>query len=67
MLPAPVRTTPEIAHYEILSSKSAKAAQRLFAGFTGVVVVDGYQVYEKLVKMASRLARAGPRMRLANC
>lgn len=61
------RTTPEIAQYEILSSKSAKAAQRLFAGFTGVVVVDGYQVYEKLVKMASRLARAGPRMRLANC
>ncbi len=54
------RCTPEIAHYTILGSKSAKAASPLFSGFEGIVVVDGYAVYETL-------ARAGPKLRLANC
>lgn len=54
------RSMPEIAHYSILSSKSAKAARRLFSGYEGIVVVDGYTVYEVL-------ARGSPKMRLANC
>jgi transposase len=54
------RCTSTIAHYTILGSKSAKAASPLFSGFEGIVVVDGYAVYETL-------ARAGPKLRLANC
>ncbi len=54
------RSTPEIVHYSILGSKSAKAARRLFSGYEGIVVVDGYAVYEVL-------ARGSPRMSLANC
>lgn len=60
------RSTPEIAHYEILSSKSEKAARHLFTGFEGIVVVDGYQVYEKLAGKENE-TRAGPRFRLVNC
>ncbi len=60
------RSTPEIAHYTILSSKSTKAARGLFSGFGGIVVVDGYAVYEKLTREQSE-ARAGPQMQLANC
>jgi hypothetical protein len=54
------RCTPEIAYYTILGSKSAKAGRQLFSGYNGIVVVDGYAVYEKL-------ARDGPGFRLANC
>lgn len=54
------RSTPEIAHYTILGSKSAKVARRLFKGFEGIAVVDGFAVYEVL-------ARDGPGFRLANC
>lgn len=54
------RTTPEIAHYAILPSKSRKAADTLFKGYRGTIVVDGYQVYESL-------ARDGPDLVLANC
>ena len=54
------RCTPEIAHYSILSSKSARAARRLFSGYSGVLVVDGYQVYEKLSRESSKV-------HLANC
>ncbi len=63
------RSTPQLVHYQIVGSRSAKAAKRLFSGFDGVVVVDGYAVYEKLIKDARRHrpARDGPRMRLANC
>ena len=62
------RSTPQLVHYKILSSKSAKAAKRLFSGFDGIVVVDGYAVYEKLIKDEARSrSRDGPRMRLANC
>lgn len=62
------RSTPELVHYNILSSRSSKAAKRLFAGFDGVVVVDGYAVYEKLIKDERRSrSRDGPQMRLANC
>lgn len=54
------RTTPRIAHYDILPSKSKAAAEHLFKGYEGVIVVDGYQVYENL-------AREGPNLNLANC
>ena len=54
------RCTPEIAHYTILSSKSARAARRLFSDYSGVLVVDGYQVYEKLSRESSKV-------HLANC
>lgn len=54
------RTTPKIAHYSILPSKSRKAAEHLFEGYVGTIVVDGYQVYESL-------ARDGPELKLANC
>jgi hypothetical protein len=54
------RTTPEIAHYAILASKSRKAADTLFKDYRGTIVVDGYQVYESL-------ARDGPDLELANC
>lgn len=54
------RTTPNIAHYAILSSKSTSAARQLFADYEGIIVVDGYAVYECL-------ARDGPNLKLANC
>lgn len=54
------RTTPEIAHYAILSSKSRSAADQIFPAYEGVIVADGYQVYESL-------ARDGPNLDLANC
>jgi transposase len=54
------RTTPDIAHYAILSSKSRKAADELFSGYRGLIVADGYQVYECL-------ARDGPELFLVNC
>lgn len=54
------RCTPDIAHYTILGSKSAKAARRLFSGYSGTVVADGYAVYEVL-------ASERPGFRLANC
>ncbi|NJN00816.1 MAG: IS66 family transposase [Aquincola sp.] len=54
------RTTPRIAHYAILPSKSHKAAEQLFRGYQGIIVVDGYAVYECL-------ARDDPGLQLANC
>lgn len=54
------RTTPQIAHYAILPSKSHQAAEHLFEGYRGIIVVDGYAVYECL-------ARDGPGLVLANC
>jgi transposase len=54
------RCTPDIAHYSLLNSKSAEAGRSLFSDYSGVIVVDGYAVYEKLAKEKSDL-------RLANC
>ena len=54
------RCTPDIAHYSLLSTKSAEAGRSLFEGYSGVVVVDGYAVYEKLAKENDGLC-------LANC
>lgn len=54
------RCSHRLAHYAILGSKSHKTAKKLFRGYEGVLVADGYQVYEALV-------RDGPRMQLANC
>lgn len=67
------RSTPEIAHYAILSTKSEKAARRLFSGYAGIVVADGYVVYETLAHNAGGASgadpesRAGPKFRLVNC
>ena len=47
----------EIATYRITSSRSAKIAREIFAGFQGVAMVDGYGVYQSLKKAT----RAGPR------
>ena len=54
------RCTPRIAHYSILAGRSKKVSQRLFRGYEGIVVVDGYGVYESL-------ARDGPGMKLSHC
>lgn len=54
------RTTPDIAHYSILGSRSQSAADRLLKGYEGTLVADGYTVYESL-------ARDGPDLYLANC
>jgi transposase len=54
------RCIPDIAHYSLLNSKSAAAGRSLFSDYSGIVVVDGYAVYEKLAKEKSDL-------RLANC
>ena len=54
------RTTPDIAHYAILGSRSQSAADCLLKGYEGTIVVDGYAVYECL-------ARDGPDLHLANC
>lgn len=54
------RNTSEIVHFTILSTKSSKAARRLFSGFHGTIVADGFQVYDKLAKENSRLE-------IANC
>jgi transposase len=54
------RTTPDIAHYSILAAKSRSAADTIFANYSGVIVADGYQVYESL-------ARDGTDLDLVNC
>ncbi len=54
------RCAPRVAHYAILGSRSEKAARKLFRNYQGVVVADGYAVYEALV-------RGSPGMQLANC
>ena len=55
------RCSPKIAHYTILSSKSTRVARQLFSGYSGVLVVDGYQVYKKLSRESCDA------IRLANC
>lgn len=54
------RTTPDIAHFAILDSRSTSAAWQLFRGYKGTIVVDGYQVYESLAAESKDL-------QIANC
>ncbi len=57
-------TTPGLAVYHLMSSKSTAAAQDILAGFRGTLVVDGYQVYpivaqlEKTIRIAHCWAHA---------
>src|SRR5712692_10328998 len=46
--------------YRILETRSQQAARALLAGYTGIVIADGYGAYDAL-------ARAGPRFTLAHC
>ena len=46
--------------YRLCSSRSAKAASALLGGYRGIVIADGYGVYESL-------ARDGPSFTLAHC
>lgn len=54
------RTTPDIAHFAILDSRSTSAAWQLFRNYHGTIVVDGYQVYESLAAESKSLD-------IANC
>ena len=52
--------SPTIAFYRILPGKSADEGRQLLAGYQGVIVADGFAVYEVL-------AREGPTFTLAHC
>jgi transposase len=52
--------TDDSVVYRILPSRSAKAAAQLLAGYSGVIVADGYGAYDALT-------RAGPGITLAHC
>ena len=51
---------PAVAFYRILPGKSAEEGRQVLADYTGIVVVDGFAVYEVL-------ARDGPGCTLAHC
>jgi transposase len=50
----------EAVFYQLLGTRSAKAARSVLSGYRGVVLCDGYGAYEAL-------ARAGPEITLAHC
>ena len=52
--------SPTIAFYRILPGKSAAEGRHLLAGYRGIVVADGFAVYQVL-------ARDGPAFTLAHC
>jgi transposase len=51
---------PTVSFYRILPGKSATEGREVLAGYTGIVVADGFAVYEVL-------ARDGPGFALAHC
>ncbi len=51
---------PTVSFYRILPGKSAAEGREVLAGYTGIVVADGFAVYEVL-------ARDGPGFALAHC
>lgn len=51
---------PGVSFYRILPGKSAEEGREVLADYTGIVVVDGFAVYEVL-------ARDGPGFMLAHC
>ena len=53
-------TREDAVVYRILEHRSQQAAREVLAGFTGVVMADGYGAYEALT-------RAGPGFTLAHC
>jgi transposase len=50
----------EAVFYQLLGTRSAKAARSVLSGYRGIVLCDGYGAYEAL-------ARAGPDITLAHC
>lgn len=52
--------SPTVSFYRILPGKSADEGRQVLAGYRGIVVVDGFAVYEVL-------ARDGPGFTLAHC
>lgn len=54
-----------LAHYALLDSKSTEAGKSLLASYSGIVVADGYQVYETLSKPDPDGERSG--YTLVNC
>jgi transposase len=52
--------SPTVSFYRILPGKSAEEGRQLLAGYHGIVVADGFAVYEVL-------ARDGPAFTLAHC
>lgn len=50
----------EAVFYQLLGTRSAKAARSVLSGYRGIVLCDGYGAYEAL-------ARAGPEITLAHC
>lgn len=50
----------EAVCYQLLGSRSAKAARSVLSGYRGIVLCDGYGAYEAL-------ARAGPEITLSHC
>ena len=52
--------SPTIAFYRILPGKSADEGRHILAGYQGIVVADGFAVYEVL-------AREGPTFTLVHC
>ena len=53
-------TTPELAVYHLMDSKSAASAQKILSGFRGTLVVDGYKVYPIVAKLEETI-------RIAHC
>src|SRR5881296_1925529 len=53
-------TREDAVVYRILDTRSQQAAREVLAGYTGIVLADGYGAYDAL-------ARAGPRVTLAHC
>jgi len=50
----------EAVFYQLLGTRSAKAARSVLKDYRGIILCDGYGAYEAL-------ARAGPEMTLAHC
>ncbi|MBC7542126.1 MAG: IS66 family transposase, partial [Candidatus Sericytochromatia bacterium] len=65
-------STPSLAAYHILDSRSNEAAKLVLAGYAGTVVADGYRVYGSLSQDGRQekcleTGQPPPRFRLANC
>jgi transposase len=53
-------TSPDLAVYQLVGSKSAKQAREILSGFRGTLVVDGYAVYPIVAEMEKTI-------RIAHC
>lgn len=52
--------TENAVAYQILPSRSAEAAKAVLGNFSGLIMCDGYAVYDKLAKQ-------NPKLRIAHC